>query len=53
MVLLDCTLRDSGYAINWQFGLQIMRSIVSKLISSGVDVIELGFLDERVQASKD
>ena len=53
MVLLDCTLRDGGYAINWQFGLQIMRSIVSKLISSGVDVIELGFLDERVQASKD
>ena len=53
MVLLDCTLRDGGYTNGWEYGLENVRNIVSKLVASGVDVVELGFLDERVRASRD
>jgi 4-hydroxy 2-oxovalerate aldolase len=46
--LLDCTLRDGGYINDWKFGHDTMTSILERLISSGVDIIEVGFLDERI-----
>lgn len=49
--LLDCTLRDGGYVNNWKFGKQNIRSIVSGLVASNVDVVELGFLDKRVEVN--
>ena len=44
--VLDCTLRDGGYINNWQFGYNYITGIVNKLIASGVDIIEVGFLDD-------
>lgn len=45
--LLDCTLRDGGYLNDWEFGKNIIRYIVERQILSGVDLIEVGFLDDR------
>lgn len=45
--LLDCTLRDGGYVNDWNFGHDNMVNIFERLISAGVDILEIGFLDER------
>lgn len=44
--LLDCTLRDGGIAINFDFGEEKMTSIKECLEQSGVDVIECGYINE-------
>ena len=46
-LLLDCTLRDGGYINDWNFGRDTLVSVYSRIVSSGVDIIEVGFLDER------
>lgn len=45
--LLDCTLRDGGYVNDWEFGHNNLISIYERLVASGVDIIEVGFLDDR------
>lgn len=45
--LLDCTLRDGGYLNNWNFGKNSMLNIFRRLVKSNVDIIEIGFLDDR------
>lgn len=45
--LLDCTLRDGGYINDWEFGHNNSLSIYERLVSSGVDIIEVGFIDQR------
>lgn len=45
--LLDCTLRDGGYVNNWNFGHSTTLCIVERLAKANIDVIEVGFLDER------
>ncbi len=45
--LLDCTLRDGGYVNDWEFGHDNIVTIFERLISAGVDILEVGFLDER------
>lgn len=45
--LLDCTLRDGGYVNDWEFGHNHLCSIFQRLVDTGVDFIEAGFLDER------
>lgn len=45
--LLDCTLRDGGYVNDWEFGHKNIVGIYQRLIQSGVDVVEIGFLDDR------
>ena len=45
--LLDCTLRDGGYVNDWEFGLDNLVNIFERLVSANVDIIEVGFLDER------
>jgi 4-hydroxy 2-oxovalerate aldolase len=45
--LLDCTLRDGGYVNDWLFGHDTMISVVERLVGAGIDIIEVGFLDER------
>lgn len=45
--LLDCTLRDGGYINDWNFGHDNLINIFERLISAGVDLLEIGFLDER------
>lgn len=45
--LLDCTLRDGGYVNDWKFGRGNLVSIFERLVDANVDIIEVGFLDER------
>lgn len=45
--LLDCTLRDGGYVNDWKFGSSNLCGIFTRLADSGIDIVEIGFLDER------
>lgn len=45
--LLDCTLRDGGYINDWEFGHDNLVSVFERVVSANVDIIEVGFLDER------
>jgi 4-hydroxy 2-oxovalerate aldolase len=51
--LLDCTLRDGGYLNNWKFGSIAIRDIINRLDKAGVDIIEIGFLDDERIFDKD
>lgn len=42
--LLDCTLRDGGYINDWNFGNHTIKDVICKLVESGVDYVEVGFL---------
>ncbi len=43
--VLDVTLRDGGCVIDFNFGQDYMDQILTGLEKSGVDIIELGYLD--------
>lgn len=45
--LLDCTLRDGGYVNDWEFGHDNIVSIFERLVDANVDIIEVGFIDDR------
>ncbi len=45
--LLDCTLRDGGYVNDWEFGYDNIINVFERLISAGIDIVEVGFLDDR------
>ena len=45
--LLDCTLRDGGIVINFNYGLSRMCWIKQTLEDSGVEYIECGYIDEK------
>lgn len=45
--ILDCTLRDGGFVNDWRFGLGSMKSIISRLNKACIDMIEIGFIDDR------
>ena len=51
--ILDCTLRDGGYCNQWNFGFDNSRIITSNLVESGIDIIECGFLTEKVPYDPD
>jgi len=44
--ILDCTLRDGGYINDFNFGYNQIRTIISKLSKSNIDIIECGFLSD-------
>lgn len=46
-MLLDCTLRDGGYINDWNFGHDNLVSVFERIVEAGIDIIEVGFLDER------
>lgn len=46
VLLLDCTLRDGGYVNEWHFGESNIRKVVQKIVQSGTEVIECGYLSE-------
>ncbi len=46
MKILDCTLRDGGYIIDWNFGKNRVSEIINNLVLAGIDYIECGFLKE-------
>ena len=45
--VLDVTLRDGGCVIDFNFGQAYMEQILNGLEKSGVDAIELGYLDAK------
>ena len=45
--LLDCTLRDGGYINDWEFGHDNIVNIFERVVASGTDFIEIGFIDDR------
>lgn len=51
--LLDCTLRDGGYLIDWKFGKENIVNIFERVVNAGVDIIEVGFLDQRREFDPD
>ncbi len=51
--LLDCTLRDGGIVIDFNFGEERMQWIKSSLENSNVDYIECGYIDENKGSSSE
>lgn len=51
--VLDCTLRDGGYCNEWQFGFENTKKIVNGLAEAKVDIIECGFLTNKVNYNND
>lgn len=51
--VLDCTLRDGGYCNQWKFGFNNVKKITSGLVDAGIDVIECGFLTNKVEYCTD
>lgn len=47
--VLDCTLRDGGYCNEWQFGFENAKKITAGLVEANVDIIECGFITNKVQ----
>ena len=47
--VLDCTLRDGGYCNEWAFGRDNIDKIVTKLVEAGIDIIECGFLTNKIK----
>jgi 4-hydroxy 2-oxovalerate aldolase len=45
--LLDCSLRDGGYIVDWEFGESSMREIIQGLVDAGLDYMEVGYLDKK------
>lgn len=50
--VLDCTLRDGGYCNDWKFGFDNEKKIVNSLIEANIDIIECGFLTNKVVYEK-
>lgn len=51
--LLDCTLRDGGYVNEWKFGSSRIHYMLQRFIKAKMDIVEIGFLDERREFDKD
>ncbi|MCR5627039.1 MAG: homocitrate synthase [Lachnospiraceae bacterium] len=46
--ILDCTLRDGGHIVDGNFGEQTIKNVIKKLIDAKIDIIEIGFLWEKI-----
>lgn len=51
--ILDCTLRDGGRIINCEFANSAIREISEGLAEAKIDIIELGFLRDKIEYSGD
>lgn len=51
--ILDCTLRDGGYCNQWMFGADNKRKILDGLDSAAIDIVECGYLTDKVLADED
>lgn len=51
--VLDCTLRDGGYCNQWEFGFNNVKKITEGLVESNIDIIECGFITNRVEYNPD
>ena len=46
-MLLDCTLRDTGYLNNWNWDYSTVKDIVYHMGDIGVDYCEIGFIKDK------
>lgn len=51
--VLDCTLRDGGYCNQWKFGEQNIKKIIDGLCEANIDIIECGFLTNKIDYNPD
>lgn len=51
--ILDCTLRDGGYCNQWRFGFENTKKIISGLLEANIDIVECGFLTEKITYDKE
>lgn len=51
--ILDCTLRDGGYVNGWNFGETSIKKTVLMLEESKIDLIEIGFLENKKERFSD
>ncbi len=49
--ILDCTLRDGAYLVDKSFGDSTIKGIISHLVEAGIDIIEIGFLENTKHVS--
>lgn len=47
--ILDCTLRDGAYLVDKKFGDNVIAGIINGLMNAGIDIIEVGFLQDDEQ----
>jgi len=40
---LDCTLRDGGYYLNWDFDENLVKKYISSVAAAKIDIVEIGF----------
>lgn len=50
--ILDCTLRDGGYVNEWNFGECVIKDILCRMSEAHVDIVECGFLSDRMYDSE-
>ena len=43
MKILDCTLRDGGYYVNWDFEPKVVRKYLASIDAAKIDIVEIGF----------
>ena len=43
VTVLDCTFRDGGYYLNWDFDEPLVAKYLLSMMNSGVDIVEIGF----------
>ncbi|HIV48918.1 MAG TPA: hypothetical protein IAA33_03645 [Candidatus Helicobacter avicola] len=48
--ILDCTLRDGGYVVDWEFGEQNIIQMIDGLCAAHIDFIECGYLNSQIHA---
>tara|TARA_B100001057_G_C22864873_1_gene956051 strand:+ start:1277 stop:2884 length:1608 start_codon:yes stop_codon:yes gene_type:complete len=41
--VLDCTLRDGGYYNNWNFSIDLIKSYLTSINKTNIDLVEIGF----------
>lgn len=46
--ITDCTIRDGGYLLNKNSDPEFVKGVISGLVSAGIDFIETGFLQDKV-----
>ena len=51
--VLDCTLRDGGYCNQWKFGQDNISRIINGLDEANIDIIECGFITNKVTYNMD
>ena len=51
--ILDCTLRDGIHVNKGNFGINNMKKIIKDLVKSKIDIIEIGFLQDKGPHSSD